>query len=142
MKRNLRRGIDMALTGLGVAFIFSAVALGGTPDIQFQLPLALLGVLLMEAGVWRLSAKLFPSERRYSRLRTEGDRMIELIRELNAAAIGRDRGIEDARRFQMTLETMHDSVVRMSALAALEDGEEPPAELCEKREADSEGPSD
>lgn len=137
MKRNLRRSIDLVLTGLGVAFIFSAVILGGTLDIQLQLPLALLGVLLMEAGVWRLSARLFPSERRYSRLRAEGDRMIELIRELNSAAISRDRGMEDARRFQMTLETMHDSVVRMSALAALEDGEEPSAELREQLKTES-----
>ena len=129
MKRNLRRSIDIALTGLGIGIIFTAVVLGGTLDIQFQLPVALVGVLLMEAGVWGLSSKLFPSERRYSRLRSEGDRMIELIRELNSAAINRDRGVEDARRFQATLEAMHDSVVRMSALAALEDGDELPADL-------------
>ena len=131
MKRNLRRSIDMALTALGIGLIFIAVILGGSLDIQVQLPLALLGVLMMEAGVWRLSSKLFPSERRYSHLREEGDRMIELIRELNAAAIARDRGTEDARRFQATMEAMHESVVRMSALAALEDGEELPEDVKE-----------
>lgn len=76
----------------------------------------------MEAGVWGLSAKLFPSERRFSRLRDEGDRMIELTRELNAAAIAKDTGAEDAKRFQDTLQQMHDSVMKMSELAALEDG--------------------
>jgi len=125
MKRNLRRSIDIALTGVGIVLIFTAVIVSGTLDLQLQLPLALLGVLLMEAGVWGLSSKLFPSER------AEGDRMIDLIRELNSAAINRDRGIEDARRFQTTLETMHDSVVRMSALAALEDGDELPDDLRE-----------
>lgn len=127
MNRNVRRNIDIALTGLGVGIIFSAVVLGGTLDIRAQLPIALIGVLIMEAGVWRLSAKLFPSERRYSKLREEGDRMIELIRELNHAAIAKDTGNEDARRFQTTLEQMHDSVVKMSELAALEDGQSPAA---------------
>lgn len=125
MTRNIRRSLDIALTGLGIGIIFSAVILGGSMDIRAQLPMALVGVLIMEAGVWRLSAKLFPSERRYSRLREEGDRMMKLIRELNAAAIAKDTGAEDARRFQATLQDMHDSVVRMSELAALEDGETP-----------------
>ena len=122
MKRSIRRNIDIALTGLGIGIIFSAVILGSSLDIRAQLPIALIGVLFMEAGVWGLSAKLFPSERRYSRLREEGDRMIELIRELNAAAIAKDTGAEDAKRFQETLQQMHDSVTKMSELAALEDG--------------------
>ena len=122
MKRNIRRQIDIGLTGLGIAIIFSAVILGGSLSIELQLPLALIGVLLMEAGVWGLSSKLFPNERRYSQLRDEGDRMIALIRELNHAAIAKSRGQEDAKRFQATMEKMHESVVRMSELAAKEDG--------------------
>lgn len=127
MKRNLRRNIDIALTGLGIGLIFSAVILGGSLDIRAQLPLALIGVLIMEAGVWGLSSKLFPSERRYLRLREEGDRMIDLIRELNNAAIAKDTGSEDARRFQETLQKMHDSVVKMSELAAVENSSKPAA---------------
>lgn len=122
MKRNLRRSIDIALTGLGIGIIFSAVILRGSLDITAQLPLALLGVLLMEAGVWGLSTKLFPNERRYSKLRDEGDAMIQLIRELNNAAIAQATGQEDAKRFQTTLQQMHDSVIRMSELAGKEDG--------------------
>ena len=121
MKRNSRRTIDLGLTGLGIGIIFTSVILGGTLEIQMQLPLALLGVLFMEAGVWGLSSKLFPNERRYSQLREEGDSMIQLIRELNAAAIAKDTGAEDAKRFQATLQRMHDSVVRMSELASKED---------------------
>ena len=121
MKRNIRRTIDLGLTGLGIGIIFTSVILGGTLEIQMQLPLALLGVLFMEAGVWGLSSKLFPNERRYSQLREEGDSMIQLIRELNAAAIAKDTGAEDAKRFQATLQRMHDSVVRMSELASKED---------------------
>ncbi|MDA1370769.1 MAG: hypothetical protein O2971_08430 [Proteobacteria bacterium] len=122
MNRKIRRYIDIMLTGLGIALIFTAVLLGGSLEIQIQMPMALFGVLLMEAGVWGLSQKLFPSDRRFSRLRSEGDYMLDLIRELNAAAIGKDKGVEDAKRFQATLEKMHDSVVHMSELAAMEDG--------------------
>ena len=46
--------------------------------------------------------------------------MIDLIRELNAAAIAKDRGEEDVMRFQNTLALMHESVKRMAELAALE----------------------
>ena len=122
MRRQIRRNFDICLTGLGVGIIIVAVILGGSLDIRVQLPIALLGVLIMEAGVWRISTKLFPNERRYNGLRAEGDNMIELIRELNSAAIGRETGQEDARRFQETLQAMHDSVVKMAELAAEEGG--------------------
>ena len=121
MKRNIKRQFDLGLTGLGIGIIFSSVILGGSLDIQAQLPLALLGVLLMEAGVWGLSQKLFPNERRYNSLREEGDRMISLIRELNHAAIAQSKGQEDAKRFQATLQKMHDSVMQMSELASKAD---------------------
>jgi len=126
VKRNIKRQFDLGLTGLGIAVIFSAVILGGSLEVEAQLPLALIGVLLMEAGVWGLSSKLFPNERKYSMLRDEGDNMIALIRELNHAAIAKSTGQEDAKRFQATLEKMHDSVVKMADLAAREDGPDNP----------------
>ena len=122
MRRQIRRNFDYCLTGLGVGIIIVAVILGGSLDIRAQLPIALIGVLIMEAGVWRISTKLFPNERRYNGLRAEGDNMIELIRELNSAAIARETGQEDAKRFQETLQAMHDSVVKMAELAARDDG--------------------
>ena len=74
----------------------------------------------MEAGVWGLSSKVFPNERRYIDLRAEGDNIIQLIRELNAAAVARDKGIDADERFQATLDEMHDSVKRMAELASRE----------------------
>lgn len=87
-----------------------------------QLPIALVGVLLMEAGVWGLSSKVFPSERRYIDLRAEGDNIIQLIRQLNAAAIAREQNGGDDTQFQATLDEMHDSVKRMAELASRESG--------------------
>ncbi len=122
MKRTIRRSIDVVLTALGISVIFSTVLLGPSLGIQIQMPLAIVGVMLMEAGVWGLSTKMFPSGRRYSALRSEGDQVLALIRELNSAAIARDRGLEDAKRFQSVLEEMHNSVARMAELASMEDG--------------------
>ena len=118
MKRNIRQVIDFALTGVGIGVIFTAVLLGTSIGVRLQLPIALIGVLLMEAGVWGLSGKVFPSERSFINLRDEGDNIIQLIRELNSAAVARDRGSEDDRRFQSTLDEMHASVARMSEFAS------------------------
>lgn len=126
MTRNIRRKIDIMLTGLGIGIIFTAILLSASLTIQIQMPMALFGVLLMEAGVWGLSNKLFPSDRRFSRLRHEGNHMLDLVRELNAAAIAKDTGEEDAKRFQATLEAMHNSVIKMSELAGVEDGKKVP----------------
>lgn len=126
MNRKIRRNIDIMLTGLGIAFIFTAVLLGTTLSVRVQMPMALVGVLLMEAGVWGLSSKFFPSDRRFSRLRVEGNRMLDLVRELNSTAIAKDTGQEDAKRFQATLEEMHNSVIKMSELAGVEDGKQIP----------------
>ncbi len=125
MKRNIRRNIDAGLTGLGIAVIFSSIILGTSLDIRAQMPIALLGVLLMEAGIWGLASKLVPNQRKYTKLRTEGDNMLQLIRELNAAAIAKERGEEDSKRFQDTLAEMHDCVVKMSNLANVEKDQEP-----------------
>lgn len=122
MRRNIRRSIDIGLTGLGIGIIFTAVLLSAALTIRMQLPLALAGVLLMEAGVWGLSSKLFPSERRYIDLREEGDHIIQLIRKLNAAAVAREQGADVDGRFQATLDEMHDSVKRMAELASRESG--------------------
>lgn len=120
MRRNIRRSIDVGLTGLGIGIVFTAVLLSSSLTIQMQLPIALVGVLLMEAGVWGLSSKIFPNERRYIDLREEGDYIIQLIRQLNAAALAREKGADVDERFQTTVDEMHDSVKRMAELASRE----------------------
>lgn len=124
MKHRIRRQFDIALTGLGIGIIFTAVLLGGNLQIGVQLPLALLGVLLMEAGVWGLSGKFLPNQRRFTKLREEGDRLIRLLRDLNEAAIAKRRGDEDvAARFDPVLDEMHECVNQMARLAGRTDAE-------------------
>lgn len=118
----------MGLTAVGIAVVFSSIILGSSLDVRVQMPIALIGVLLMEAGIWGLSARFVPNQRKYTSLRDEGDKMLDLIRELNSAAIAKERGTEDAKRFQQTLEAMHSSVLKMSELASTEASQKPQSE--------------
>ncbi len=121
MNRTIRRSFDTTLTGIGMVFIFGAVLLGGSQSLQLLMPMAVIGVLLMEAGVWGMATKVLPTDRRYHGLRSEGDYMLSLIRDLNAAAVARAHGEDDGTRFLDTLEEMHSSVVRMSELAGMDE---------------------
>lgn len=118
MKRKIRRIIDILLTGFGIGLIIVTVLLGELFRVSEQWPVVLVGVLLLEAGVWGLSTKAMSNERRFMDLREEGDNMIKLMRELNSAALARNEGEEDEQRFKATLEKMYSSVERMGTVAA------------------------
>ena len=120
VKRKIRRGIEIALPILGMGIIFGSV-LFGPSNLQFQVLLVLIGVLILEAGVWGLTGGILPNERRYLALREEGDHFLGLIRVLNAAAVARDAGQEDDARFREARAQMHTSVERMAELAGQDD---------------------
>ncbi len=116
MKRRVRSGIEIGLPLLGMGIIFGSVLFASPGNLPLQLIPLLVGVLILEAGLWALSG-ILPTERRYTALREEGDHFIGLIRGLNAAAVARDKGHEDDQRFRDTLEQMHTSVEGMAELA-------------------------
>ena len=124
MHRKIHQSLDTVLIGLGIASIIASVLISDTASIQVQLLLVVVGILLMEAGVWGIARKAISNERQYSRLREEGDHMIELIRKLNGAAVAREQGLEDGTRFRATLEEMHASVRFMAELASHKDGQD------------------
>ena len=135
VKRKIRQGIEIALPILGMAIIFTSV-LFGPNSLQAQVLLVLIGVLILEAGVWGLTGGILPNERRYLGLREEGDHFLGLIRVLNAAALARDKGEEDDARFRDARAQMHTSVDRMAELAGQDDVAE--AEEAEALAADAE----
>jgi hypothetical protein len=106
---------------LGIGTIFLTVLLCGAWPVQLQMIPVIIGVLLMEAGVWGLAAKLMPNQRKYSGLRAEGDHILSLIRQLNGAAVAKELGIDNNKQFERTMEEMHMSVARMAELAGLPD---------------------
>lgn len=67
--RRLRNLVDICVPLAGVFLILGALLLG-TPR-RSQLAVAILGILLVEAGVWKLSHRVLPEERQYHALRAE-----------------------------------------------------------------------
>ena len=89
-----------------------------TDTIAQRLLWAGLGVVLMEAGIWRITQSIFPDERSYRPLRKETDYFITLVRRLNRAAVAAGRGSEAAEQeFARVHEEMLHSVERMRHLA-------------------------
>jgi hypothetical protein len=83
--RILRQNLDTSLSILGVVVILSAVLF--VQEIRSQVAIVVLGMLLIEVGVWKLAHPLLPSERQYLALRCETDLFITLVRQLNTAAL-------------------------------------------------------
>jgi len=120
--RAIRNLLSSGIPFLGMVIVFSGILV--VHDLQTQIIVVLLGVLLIEAGVWKLTSPLLPSERRYTELRDEVDRFIGLVRQLNTEALtahGTDSA-DDWARVEGVKQTMHAAVERMVELAGREDG--------------------
>lgn len=77
-----------------------------------------LGVILMEAGIWRITQSFFPDEREYRPLRKETDYFVTLVRLLNRAAVAAANGSDGAEKeFARVYDEMLHSVQRMRQLA-------------------------
>ena len=107
--------------------VFAAVLLIPPANLQVQLVTVLIGVLLIEAGVWGLTNPFLPNERQFLSLREEVDDFIDLVRLLNKAAVDRRIHTENAEgangTFEEALADLHSSVRRMGQLAGVETGE-------------------
>jgi hypothetical protein len=76
--------MNMVLPLLGIGIIL-AVAL-----CKYALQdaaLVILGVLLIETGIWKLSHKLLHEQRKYNALRAQGDLFLVFVQQLNAASL-------------------------------------------------------
>jgi len=120
--RGFRKAIEVAIPMVGMLIVFGGVLFVPPSELQTQLMVVLVGVLMIEAGVWGMTTAVLPSERRYVALREEGDRFIGLIRRLNEARI-RDRierTEESAAAVRSALDEMHASVEIMGEVAGEE----------------------
>jgi len=122
--RNFRKILAVGLPILGTVLVFLAILVPTISlDLRLQIGVVLLGLLLIEAGVWRLTAKVLPNQRKYLALRAEVDAFIDRIRVLNAHGVKlRAEETESARAaFQGTLDTLHAAVDQMAEVAGLEE---------------------
>jgi len=102
--------------------VFGGVLLVSPTQLQLQMIVVLVGVLMIEAGVWGMTKAVLPNERQFVALREEGDRFIGLIRTLNEAKVDHLQQETDQTRTAVdaALEEMHDSVRTMGELAGRE----------------------
>jgi hypothetical protein len=116
MRRTIRTSFHVILTIAGMLAILWAVM--GADTVLQRILWALAGVVLMEAGIWRITQSIFPDERSFRPLRQETDYFITLVRQLNRAAVAAGRGADGA---EQELARVHDemlhSVDRMRQLA-------------------------
>lgn len=128
MARKLRRILHLIVPAVGMALVIGAVLFGESLAIQLFLVVA--GLLLTEAGLWRLADPILPDERKYVALRAEADHFMTLVRQLNAAAVSLDKGDVTGSRFAMDeLQTeMHRSIDRMVTFAGKTRDQAPPVE--------------
>ncbi|MGH7467062.1 MAG: hypothetical protein ACRENP_03655 [Longimicrobiales bacterium] len=127
--RGLRKALEIGLPIAGTVLVFAAVVL--VYNLTAQIILVLIGLLMIDAGIWKLTAPLFPNERRYKALRDEVDRFIHLVRRLNTAALSmREHDSAAARTaFQDAVNALHHSVGKIEQLAGKTEDElrAPPA---------------
>jgi hypothetical protein len=115
--RKLRRFLNLVVPAVGMALVLGAVLFGERLVVQLFLVVA--GLMLTEAGFWRLADPILPDERRYVALRAETDHFTALVRQLNAAALALAQGDERGSLFALeeVRTQMHRSVDRMVEFA-------------------------
>lgn len=114
--RSIRRFWQLLLTVGGGAIVVYAV--GYVTVLRERVLYASLGLLIMELGIWQVTALLFPNDRAFTALRKETDYFLKLVRRLNRAAIAAQRGSANAvTELERVHEEMHHSVERMRRLA-------------------------
>ena len=116
--RRLRRSVELGLPVIGVILVLAAV-LFLARSLVLQLGVVLLGLVLIEAGIWNLASPVLPSERKFVALRREVDGFILLVRRLNRAtlALASEPTPENRARLLEVRDEMLESVKRMEASA-------------------------
>ena len=82
--RILRKIIYTSLPFIGAQVLISIMLF--TQALP-NMAMVVIGLLLLEVGIWKLAPKLMLPERKYHALRAQTDRFLSLIRQLNMAAI-------------------------------------------------------
>ena len=123
MIRLLRRFIEIALPISGTIKVFGAVIFLHSPALQ--LPAVAIGLLLIHMRTWNVARAVLPTERKFQALRHEVDHFIQLVRRLNAAAVGMKESESESARivFEDAQRRMRESMDRMALLAGATDEE-------------------
>ena len=107
---------DVVLPIVGVLLIVATLLPNMTPQ---AIGTIIIGTLLIQAGLSKMSHKFLPEERRFLALRAEGELFLTLMRSLNAVAVQlrEDETGEARREFEEVRDAMYKSVERMTEFA-------------------------
>ncbi len=113
-RRNVLRS-SLFLLGLGLIVAGVLIPM----PIRYQVLAVILGLLVYQTMLLGLFDRFLPNERRYIALREETDRLLDLVRDLNHAAIAaRAIGIDRDQYVMPIVRRMHETVDRMPQVAA------------------------
>jgi len=78
--RRLRQVVDRIVVYGGVIVVLSAIVVVETSGAQVVL--VLVGLLLVQLGIWRIASRVLPGTRTNQRLRDEVDQFLAAVKEL------------------------------------------------------------
>ncbi len=109
----LRQVIDRIVVYGGVIVVLSAIVVADTSRVQVWL--VLLGLLLVQLGIWRIASRVVPSTRTNQPLRDEVVRFLASVRELYRLANENQSAI-----FNAVAEGMRDQTDRVVEAARVD----------------------
>jgi hypothetical protein len=121
--RHLRKIMSVGFPIVGMIVVFLALLIPTVSDsLQLQIGVVLVGLLIIESGVWRLTDKILPNERKYTSLRLEVEEFLEGVRVLNTRGrvVGEQGTEAELELFEETKRELHEAVDRMAKLAGKE----------------------
>jgi hypothetical protein len=121
--RHLRKIMSVGFPIVGMIVVFLALLIPTVSDsLQLQIGVVLVGLLIIESGVWRLTDKILPNERKYTSLRLEVEEFLEGVRVLNTRGrvVGEQGTEAELELFEEAKRELHEAVDRMAELAGKE----------------------
>ena len=96
---SLPERLEKALAVAGIILILGPIFL--VENLTLQVGIVVVGILMIEAGVWGLARNILPDGRTYLRLREETEIFLEQVRALNEAAVEEEEQAVERQRQRM-----------------------------------------
>ena len=120
--RTIRRLSQLFLTLSGTMTVIYAVT--RVEPLRERVLIAVLGLIIIELGIWQITRVFFPNEREFKPLREETDYFLKLVRRLNDLTVRLNQGSSTAQAdIDRLRDEMYHSVERMCRLAGRTEAE-------------------
>ena len=122
--RTLRTFVQTALPCIGIVIVLGTVCFV-RENFGLQLSLVVFGLFLVAVGTWKGTEQALPSERHSHSLRGEVNQFLDLVEQLNTAALvaKRAESATEQQEFEDMRRAMQQAVERMVEVAGKSDAE-------------------